>query len=72
MDDTAALQTALHSSQGKILFGAAGSYILTSTFTIDPGNTTVGEIWSQLVASVFYFEDDDNPKVMIMIMASEV
>jgi hypothetical protein len=56
-DDTAAFQTALYASLGKILFIDAGSYILTSTVTIPPGAKIVGETWSQLVASGPYFED---------------
>lgn len=56
-DDTAAFQTALYGSLGKILFVDAGSYILTSTITIPSGAKIVGETWSQLVASGPYFSD---------------
>lgn len=56
-DDTAALQTALYASLGKILFVDAGTYILTSTITIPSGAKIVGETWSQLAASGSYFED---------------
>jgi hypothetical protein len=56
-DDTAAFQTALYASLGKILFVDAGSYILTSTITIPSGAKIVGETWSQLVASGSYFSD---------------
>jgi polygalacturonase len=56
-DDTAAFQTPLYASLGKILFVDAGSYILISTVTIPSGAKIVGETWSQLVASGSYFED---------------
>lgn len=56
-DDTAAFQTALYASLGKILFVDAGTYILTSTVTIPSGAKIVGETWSQLAASGSYFED---------------
>jgi hypothetical protein len=56
-DDTAAFQSALYASLGKILFVDAGSYILTSTVTIPSGAKIVGETWSQLVASGSYFSD---------------
>ncbi|KAI1371648.1 glycoside hydrolase family 55 protein [Hypoxylon crocopeplum] len=58
---------ALYSSQGKILFVDAGSYILTSTVTIPQGSKIVGETWSQLVASGSYFEDASNPKVLLKV-----
>jgi polygalacturonase len=56
-DDTAAFQSALYASLGKILFVDAGSYILTSTVAIPSGAKIVGETWSQLVASGSYFSD---------------
>lgn len=56
-DDTAAFQTALYASLGKILFVDAGTYILTSTITIPSGAKIVGETWSQLAASGSYFAD---------------
>ncbi|KAF6824052.1 LysM domain-containing protein [Colletotrichum plurivorum] len=54
-DDTAAFQAALYSSQGKILFVDAGSYIFTSTVTVPIGTKMVGETWSH------------NPKVMLKV-----
>lgn len=56
-DDTAALQAALYSTLGKVLYVDAGSYILTSTITIPSGAKIVGETWSQLVASGAFFSD---------------
>ena len=56
-DDTAAFQSALYKSQGKILFVDAGSYILTGTVTVPINTRMVGETWSQLVGSGSYFED---------------
>lgn len=66
-DDTAAFQAALYASLGKILFVDAGSYILTSTVTIPSGAKIIGETWSQLVASGSYFEDVNNPKVLLKV-----
>ncbi|KAF2271266.1 pectin lyase-like protein [Westerdykella ornata] len=66
-DDTAAVQLALYAAQGKILFVDAGSYILTSTVMVPPGSKIVGETWSQFVASGSYFQDANNPKVMIRV-----
>jgi len=64
-DDTAAVQTALYSSQGKILFVDAGSYILTGTVVVPAGVKMVGETWSQFVAFGPAFSDENNPQVMI-------
>ncbi|KFY31396.1 hypothetical protein V493_01147 [Pseudogymnoascus sp. VKM F-4281 (FW-2241)] len=66
-DDTAAFQTALYASLGKILFVDAGSYILTSTLMIPSGARIVGETWSQLVASGSFFEDASKPEVLIKV-----
>ncbi|RFU75893.1 pectin lyase fold virulence factor [Trichoderma arundinaceum] len=66
-DDTAAFQTALYASQGKILFIDAGSYILTGTVTVPVGSKLVGETWSQLVGSGSYFGDASKPKVMLKV-----
>lgn len=66
-DDTAAFQAALYSSQGKVLFVDAGSYILTNTITVPVGSKVVGEAWSQLVASGQYFQDASNPKPLIQV-----
>ncbi|KAK3897082.1 exo-beta-D-glucanase [Staphylotrichum tortipilum] len=66
-DDTAAVQTALYSSQGKILFVDAGSYILTGTVVVPAGIKMVGETWSQFVAFGPAFSDENNSKVMIQV-----
>ncbi|KAM0543161.1 hypothetical protein ACHAPJ_012459 [Fusarium lateritium] len=66
-DDTKAFQEALSVSQGKILFLDAGSNILTRTVTVPLGSELVGEAWSQLVASGSFFEDEQNPQVMLKV-----
>ncbi|KZL70356.1 exo-beta-D-glucanase, partial [Colletotrichum tofieldiae] len=66
-DDTAAFQLAVNSSQGKILFVDAGSYILTQTVTVPAGVKMVGETWSQLVAQGPAFSDETKPIVMLRI-----
>ncbi|KAK1966745.1 pectin lyase-like protein [Colletotrichum sublineola] len=66
-DDTAAFQQAVSSSQGKILFVDAGSYILTGTVTVPAGVKIVGETWSQLVAHGPAFSDENKPTVMLRV-----
>ncbi|EAQ92534.1 hypothetical protein CHGG_00769 [Chaetomium globosum CBS 148.51] len=69
-DDTAAVQSALYSSQGKILFVDAGSYILTDTVVVPTNVKIVGETWSQFVAFGSAFSDANNPKVMVRVGAT--
>jgi hypothetical protein len=69
-DDTAAVQRALYSSQGKILFVDAGSYILTDTVVVPTNVKMVGETWSQFVAFGSAFSDANNPKVMVRVGAT--
>ncbi|KAL0932541.1 LysM domain-containing protein [Colletotrichum truncatum] len=64
-DDTAAIQKAINSSQGKILFIDAGSYILTQTVTVPAGVKVIGATWSQLVAQGSAFSDETKPTVML-------
>lgn len=66
-DDTAAVQNVLYSSQSKILFVDAGSYILTDTVVVPAGVKMVGETWSQFVAFGPAFSDENNPKVMVRV-----
>jgi hypothetical protein len=66
-DDTAAFQRAIYSSQGKILFVDAGSYILTSTLKVPSGTRIVGETWSQLVAYGSYFSNANAPKALLQV-----
>jgi hypothetical protein len=72
-DDTAAFQSALYKSVGKILFVDAGTYILTSTVTIPSGVKIVGETWSQLAASGAFFSDARyvNPRFFTLMASFE-
>lgn len=56
-DDTVAVQAALNTNVGKLIFVDAGVYILTSTVTIPEGTKLVGETWSQFAARGSYFSD---------------
>ncbi|KAK4103745.1 glycoside hydrolase family 55 protein [Parathielavia hyrcaniae] len=69
-DDTAAVQSALHASQDKILFVDAGSYILTDTVVVPAGVKMVGETWSQFVAFGPAFSDMNSPRVMVRVGAT--
>ncbi|KAK0746794.1 pectate lyase superfamily protein-domain-containing protein [Schizothecium vesticola] len=66
-DDTSAVQAALNTNVGKLLFIDAGVYILTNTVTVPKGSRIVGELWSQFAARGPYFSDTSNPKVMLKV-----
>lgn len=66
-DDTAAVQRALNSAVGKLLFIDAGTYILTSTVVVPTGSRIVGEAWSQLAASGSYFGSATSPKALLQV-----
>lgn len=69
-DDTAAVQTALYASQGKILSVDAGSYILTDTVVVPAGVKIVGETWSQFVAFGPAFSNANRPRVLVRVGAT--
>ena len=56
-DDTAAVQAALDTNVGKLIFVDSGVYILTSTVVVPAGTKLVGEMWSQFAAQGPYFSD---------------
>jgi hypothetical protein len=66
-DDTAAVQAALNSNVGKIVFVDAGTYLLTDTVLIPAGSVLVGETWSQFAASGDKFKDPTKPRVMLQV-----
>jgi hypothetical protein len=56
-DDTAAIQAALDTNVGKLIFVDSGVYTLTSTVVVPAGTKLVGEMWSQFAARGPYFSD---------------
>ena len=67
-DDTEAIQTILNAYAGcKIIFFDAGTYIVTSTITIPAGTQIVGEVWSTIMGSGSFFQDYNNPEVVVRV-----
>ncbi|KAM7195859.1 pectin lyase-like protein [Rhypophila sp. PSN 637] len=66
-DDTSAVQAALQSSVGKVLFVDAGTYVLTRTVVVPSGTKIVGEAWSQFAASGSFFANPRTPRVMFQV-----
>ena len=51
----------------KIIFFDAGTYIVTSTLTIPANSRIVGEAWTEIQGRGSFFEDVDNPQVVVRV-----
>ncbi|KAJ7582652.1 glycoside hydrolase family 55 protein [Mycena floridula] len=67
-DDQPALQAILDEFAGcKIIFFDAGTYILKSTLNIPSNVHIVGEAWSTLAGAGPFFQDINNPQVVVKV-----
>ncbi|KAK0210244.1 exo-beta-1,3-glucanase [Desarmillaria ectypa] len=67
-DDTHAIQSVLNKyGKNKVIFFDAGVYVITSTVTIPAGCRIVGEAWSEISGKGDYFNDVENPKVVVRV-----
>jgi hypothetical protein len=66
-DQSAAINKALASANGAIVFFPAGVYAVQSTVFVPVGSRIVGEAWPQIMGTGSYFEDVNNPKVMVQV-----
>ncbi|KAK6356098.1 hypothetical protein TWF718_000473 [Orbilia javanica] len=66
-DDTAAINNALRSAGGRIVFFPAGIYLVTGEIFVPVGSKIVGQSWSQIMGTGAYFNDINNPKVMVKV-----
>jgi hypothetical protein len=66
-DDTAAIQNAIQSAAGRVIYFPHGTYIVLDTITIPPGTRIVGEAWSEIMGAGAAFSDIMEPKVMIKV-----
>ncbi|KAH9935646.1 pectin lyase fold/virulence factor [Fomitopsis serialis] len=67
-DDTSAIQTAINNYWGcYILYFDAGIYMVSSTITIPAGTTIVGEAWSTIMGYGSYFENYNDPQVVVQV-----
>lgn len=66
-DQTSAINSLLANNVGKLIFFPAGIYLVEGTVKIPPGSIIVGEGWSQIMATGSYFQDQDNPQVMVQV-----
>lgn len=66
-DQTNAINSLLASKKGSVIFFPAGVYIVRGTVKIPVGSKIVGSMWSQIMGTGSYFEDESNPKVMVQV-----
>lgn len=65
-DQTEAINKALEEAAGKsVVFFPAGIYQVKGTVKFPVGSKIMGEGWSQIRGTGGYFNDEDNPKVMV-------
>jgi len=72
-DQAAAVNAFLRdaAAQGKVAFFPAGIYRVESTVTIPRGSKVQGSSWSQIQGAGAYFEDMNNPKVVVQVGEKE-
>ncbi|KAH9885496.1 pectate lyase superfamily protein-domain-containing protein [Xylariomycetidae sp. FL2044] len=66
-DDTAALQSAINSAAGKVLFLDYGLYKVTGTLNIPAGTKIIGEGYPVIMGSGSFFGDMSNPKPVLKV-----
>ncbi|KAK1961267.1 pectin lyase-like protein, partial [Colletotrichum sublineola] len=66
-DQTAAINRLLAGNIGSTIFFPAGVYLVRGTVEIPPGSKIVGSSWSTIMGAGSYFEDEEDPKVMIQV-----
>ncbi|KAI0975131.1 pectin lyase fold/virulence factor [Xylaria arbuscula] len=66
-DQTAAINSLLDANVGIPIFFPAGIYLVEGTVQIPTGSIIVGSAWSQIMGTGSYFQDVDNPQVMVRV-----
>jgi glucan 1,3-beta-glucosidase len=66
-DQTSNINSLLAKNVGSVIFFPAGIYIVQGTVFVPEGSIIVGEGWSQIMATGSYFQDQNNPNVMIRV-----
>jgi len=66
-DQTSAINSVLSGNVGSLIYFPAGIYLVEGTVDVPPGSIIVGEGWSQIMATGSYFENQDDPQVMVRV-----
>ncbi|KAL1957810.1 hypothetical protein VTO42DRAFT_5528 [Malbranchea cinnamomea] len=66
-DQSDAINDLLRSNVGTPIFFPAGIYMVEKTVFVPVGSVIVGELWSQIMGTGSFFEDEGDPKVMVRV-----
>lgn len=66
-DQTAAINALLAGNAGSVIFFPGGVYLVEGTVKIPLGSRIVGSGWSQIMGTGTYFQDVDDPQVLIQV-----
>lgn len=66
-DQSGAINSLLSGNVGSVIFFPAGVYMVENTVQVPVGSRIVGSGWSQIMATGSYFQDVDNPKVVVQV-----
>lgn len=66
-DQTDAINSLLSGNVGSIIFFPMGVYLVKGTVHIPVGSIIVGSGWSQIMGTGSFFQDSENPQVMILV-----
>ena len=66
-DQTAAINSLLSGNVGTPIFFPGGIYLVQGTVQIPVDSIIVGSSWSQIMGTGSYFEDVDNPQIMVRV-----
>jgi len=66
-DQTSAINTLLSGNVGSVIFFPAGVYLVEGTVKIPVGSRIVGSGWSQIMGTGTFFQDVNNPNVMVQV-----
>ncbi|KAF6807464.1 glucan 1,3-beta-glucosidase, partial [Colletotrichum musicola] len=66
-DQTTAINNLLSSKKGSVIFFPAGVYMVKGNVKNPVESKIVGSMWSQIMGTGSYFQDEANPKVMVQV-----
>ncbi|KAH6656455.1 pectate lyase superfamily protein-domain-containing protein, partial [Truncatella angustata] len=66
-DQTDAINSLLEGNVGSVIFFPMGVYLVRGTVHVPVGSIIVGSGWSQIMGTGSFFEDQENPQVMVQV-----
>ncbi|KAI1378301.1 pectin lyase-like protein [Hypoxylon crocopeplum] len=66
-DQSGAINALLSKYVGSVVYFPAGIYVVNNTVHLPVGSRAIGSGWSQIMGTGEYFDDVENPKVMVRV-----